>query len=65
MATTGIELREAYLALATKDHAAAHAELLDNVRHKLLTSAANWERLAVLAGETLADREARLFRPHV
>ena len=51
--------QRAYLALAAEDHAAASAEVLENVRRKHLTSAATWEGLAILAGRTAADREAR------
>ena len=52
-----------YLALAASDHAAASAEVLENVRHKHLTSAATWEGLASLAGRTAADRQARAALP--
>ncbi|KRA83631.1 hypothetical protein [Altererythrobacter sp. Root672] len=65
MATPGYELQGAYLARAAKDHASARAEVLHHVRHKHMTSAASWERLALLAAETLAAREARLFSPDV
>ena len=51
--------QRAYLALVAEDHAAASAEVLENVRRKHLTSAATWEGLAILAGRTAADREAR------
>jgi hypothetical protein len=48
-----------YLALAAKDHAAADAGVLANVRDKHLASAATWEGLANLAGRTAAGRDAR------
>lgn len=63
MATAGYELQDAYLARAAKDYASASAEVLHHVRRKHLTSAASWEKLALLAGETKAAREARLFHP--
>ena len=59
MALKQNDLQNLYLSYAASDRAVAGLEVLANVRRKHLTSAATWEGLAILAGRTAADREAR------